>query len=188
MTKGTDPNNLTQPEIAILSLLSEGDQHPYGLNKAIEVRGFKNWTDIGQSSVYWILDRLQTAGLVSSRTDPSTKGPARKLYSLTEAGQKSLLQSITRSLSEPDHPRSRVDLAAAYIELLSVEDAIQSLTNYQLLMQERVQQIAQRRQEQEPLPFGAQIIFDHGIIKGKAEIEWVEDVLRRLKQRQEKSD
>ena len=183
----TEPSALTQPEIAILSLLSERDQHPYGLNKIIKKRGFKNWTKIGDSSVYWILNRLETAGLVNSREDPSSEGPTRKLYHLTESGRSALLQSIKRTLSEPDHPRSRVDLAAAYIELLSVEEAIQSLTNYRLLMQERIQQIAQRRQEQEPLPFGAQIIFDHSIIKGEAEIEWAEEVLRRLKQRQEKS-
>lgn len=184
----TTLDQLTQPEIAILSLLSEGEQHGYGLNDAIEERGFRNWTNIGKSSIYWILDRLEKVDLVTSRKDPSTKGPARKLYRLTDKGQTALHQSIKQSLSQPERPRSRVDLGAAYIELLSVEDAIQSLTTYRLLVQERLNLIRQIRKEQEPLPFGAEIIFDHGIIKGKAEIEWVEGILERLKERQEQSE
>ncbi|MFX0168572.1 MAG: PadR family transcriptional regulator [Candidatus Hodarchaeota archaeon] len=179
------PTEPTQAEIAILSLLSEGEQHGYALNETIEDRGFRNWTNIGFSSIYWILNRLEKTELISSRIDPSSKGPARKLYRLTKAGQTALLRSIKRSLSEPEPPRTRIDLGAAYIELLSPDESIQCLEQYRLLMRERINQILKIRQEQEPLPFGAEIIFDHGYIKGKAELEWVEDVLRRLKERQE---
>jgi DNA-binding PadR family transcriptional regulator len=181
------PETLTQAEIAILSLLSEGEQHGYGLDAAIEQRGFRNWTNIGKSSIYWILNRLEQAGLITCRTNPSKKGPTRKLYDLTDLGRTALLRSVREAISHPDHPRSRVDLGAAYIELLPPDEAIRCLEEYHEAMRERIQQIIAIRKEQEPLPFGAQIIFEHGIIKGKAELEWVKAVIRDLKKRWEQS-
>ncbi|MFX1318157.1 MAG: PadR family transcriptional regulator [Promethearchaeota archaeon] len=181
----TSLNELTQSEIAILSLLSEGEQHGYGLNEAIEQRGFRNWTNIGFSSIYWILNRMEKAKLITSRKDPSKKGPERKLYRLAQKGQSALLDSIRGSISIPEHIRTQVDLGAAYVELLPREEAIRCFETYRKTMQERINGIAAVRKAQEPLPFGAQIIFDHGTIKGKAELEWVDGVLERLKQQQE---
>jgi len=178
-------NELTQSEVAILSLLSEGEQHGYGLNEAIEQRGFRNWTNIGFSSIYWILNRMEKAKFIASRKDPSKKGPERKLYRLTPKGQSALLDSIRSSISIPEHVRTRVDLGAAYVGLLPREEAIRCFETYRKTMQKRIDGIAAARKAQEPLPFGAQIIFDHGAIKGKAELEWVDQVLDRLKQQRE---
>jgi DNA-binding PadR family transcriptional regulator len=114
----TQLNELTQSEVAILSLLSEGEQHGYGLNETIEQRGFRNWTNIGFSSIYWILNRMEKSKLITSRKDPSKKGPNRKLYRLTPKGRSALLDSIRSSISIPEHQRTRVDLGAAYVELL----------------------------------------------------------------------
>ncbi len=178
-----EPN---QGDVAILSLLSEGETHGYALNEAIEQRGFRNWADIGFSSIYAILNRLEKKKLISSRLNPSEKGPAKKLYKLTRKGTTTLLNAIRLYISEPDRPRSRVDLGAAYITLLSPDDAIQCLEHYQAQLQDRLMHIKQIHKEQQPLPFGAEIIFDHGFIKGRAELKWVEKVLRQLKHRQER--
>jgi DNA-binding PadR family transcriptional regulator len=181
----TPNNELTQSEVAILSLLSEGEQHGYGLNEAIEQRGFRNWTNIGFSSIYWTLNRMEKSKLITSRKDPSKKGPERKLYRLTQKGRFALLDSIRNSISIPEHVRTRVDLGAAYVELLPRDEAIKCFEIYRKTMQERLDGIAAVRKAQEPLPFGAEIIFDHGAIKSKAEIEWIDGVLEQLKQQQE---
>jgi hypothetical protein len=54
-------------------------------------------------------------------------------------------------------------------------------------MASRISQLKELRKQQAPLPFGAEIIFDHGIVKGTAEVQWVEDVLRQLQERQERT-
>ncbi|MFX0079724.1 MAG: PadR family transcriptional regulator [Candidatus Hermodarchaeota archaeon] len=179
------PNELTQGEVAILSLLTEGETHGYALNEAIEDRGFRNWADIGFSSIYAILNRLEKKKLITSRLNPSEKGPAKKLYKLTRKGKTTLLNAIKLYISEPDRPRSRVDLGAAYITLLPPREAIQCLEHYQTQLQDRLTHLKQIRKAQQPLPFGAEIIFDHGFVKGRAELKWVEKVLRQLKHLQE---
>ena len=179
---------LTQAEVAVLSLLSEGETHGYALNEAIEYRGFRNWTDIAFSSIYAILTRLEKVALISSRLDPSIKGPARKLYRLTPKGRAALKRSITQYISEPEQPRGRVDLGVAYIELLPTKAAIRCLESYADKMRQRIENIERIREIQRPIPFGAEIIFDHGIVKGQAEAKWVESVINQLKEREEKKD
>ncbi len=63
--------------------------------------------------------------------------------------------------------------------------AIEHLEKYYTKLQERISQVRRIRDQQRPLPFGAEIIFEHGVIKGKAELKWVRWVLSQLKQHQE---
>ncbi len=176
---------LTSGEVAVLSLLSEGETHGYALNETLEYRGFRNWTTISFSSIYAILSRLEKQQLIKSRLDQSKKGPARKLYRLTRKGRTILKKTIKIYISEPERPKSRVDLGAAYITLLSSEEAIASLELYIAKIRQRLTQLKQIREAQRPLPFGAEIIFDHGVIKAEAEIGWINGVLGQLRSRQE---
>jgi DNA-binding PadR family transcriptional regulator len=47
------------------------------------------------SQIYPTLKRLETRGLLTSRTEPSAKGPARKVYSRTVDGREALLRWLT---------------------------------------------------------------------------------------------
>jgi PadR family transcriptional regulator, regulatory protein AphA len=47
--------------------------------------------EVGHSSVYPALSRLEEAGLVEHRAVASERGPKRKVYSITEAGREALL-------------------------------------------------------------------------------------------------
>ncbi|MCC7208685.1 MAG: PadR family transcriptional regulator, partial [Anaerolineae bacterium] len=79
---------LTNAELAILSLLAEMPRHGYDLEAQIEARQMRNWTEIGFSSIYYILNKLEKAGLVASQREPSPGGgPDRKVYRLTEDGR-----------------------------------------------------------------------------------------------------
>ncbi|MCG3259791.1 MAG: helix-turn-helix transcriptional regulator [Candidatus Heimdallarchaeota archaeon] len=178
------PIELTTAELSILGLLSEGENHGYGLNEALDHRGFRNWTDIAFSSIYAILNRLEKKKLIVSKADKkeSGRGPARNKYCLTKEGYNFLLSTIRFYISVPESPQSKVDLGAAYIDLLGKEEAINCLEEYYSSLHERLEQIEKTRKRQEPLPFGAQIIFDHGRIIGEAELKWVKRVIKQLKE------
>lgn len=172
---------LTPAEIAILSLVNEGETHGYGLDETIRYRGMRNWTDIGFSSIYAILTRLEKAKLISSRRDTSGKLPVRKLYQITGKGKNVLRDHIKLYLSEPEQPRRRIDIGAADIGLLRPDEAIQCLEAYHVRLTERIAKLEKSRKQQQPLPFGAGIIFDHGLVKGNAELRWVESIINVLK-------
>ena len=53
-----DPG-INEREAAILGLLCENPLYGYTIEKIIEERGMRHWTDIGFSSIYYVLKRLE---------------------------------------------------------------------------------------------------------------------------------
>jgi len=72
-------------ELCILNLLLEGEQYGYDIiRKVLQVPGF----GITEGTLYPLLSRLKVQGMVKSRLEESSAGPARKYYSLTDKGRK----------------------------------------------------------------------------------------------------
>jgi DNA-binding PadR family transcriptional regulator len=58
---------MTNAKLAILSLIAEEPRRGYDIEQIIEARGMREWTEIGFSSIYSLLKKLETAGLVEGR-------------------------------------------------------------------------------------------------------------------------
>ncbi|MCC5949778.1 MAG: PadR family transcriptional regulator [Nitriliruptoraceae bacterium] len=69
--------------LALLRLLAERESYGYELVLRLHDLGL---VDVAEGSVYPAITRLERDGLASSRLVPSSSGPARKYYHLTEAG------------------------------------------------------------------------------------------------------
>jgi len=93
---------MTGAELAILGLVAEKPRHGYEIEQVIEQRDMRQWTEIGFSSIYYLLKKLEKSGWVRSRFDPENQhGPARKIYELTAIGYKAWHQAILDALSTP---------------------------------------------------------------------------------------
>lgn len=79
----------------ILAVLSHGPRHGYGIAREIELRS-TGALSLGEGSLYPALRALEREGLVSSSWEPQERGPARKMYTLTEAGH-AVLAERTRT-------------------------------------------------------------------------------------------
>jgi PadR family transcriptional regulator, regulatory protein PadR len=72
-------------ELCILNALAGEERYGYDLVKTlVDVPGL----GVTEGTIYPLLSRLRVAGLISSRLEESTSGPARKYYSLTKEGRK----------------------------------------------------------------------------------------------------
>ena len=72
-------------ELCILNALAEQERYGYDLVKTlVTVPGL----GVTEGTLYPLLSRLRVAGLLSTRLEESTQGPARKYYSLTKDGRK----------------------------------------------------------------------------------------------------
>ncbi|MAC39111.1 MAG: PadR family transcriptional regulator, partial [Oceanicaulis sp.] len=72
------PVNLTDAELLLLGLVSEMPRHGYELEQVIETRGMREWTQVGFSSIYFVLGKLEKAGLVAAGRPRGAK--ARKTF------------------------------------------------------------------------------------------------------------
>jgi poly-beta-hydroxybutyrate-responsive repressor len=79
---GGQPKNFARP--CLLLLLAESPAHGYELIDRLRPFGF----DIGDpASVYKTLRGMEQDGLVTSQWEQSTRGPARRVYSLSSDGR-----------------------------------------------------------------------------------------------------
>lgn len=68
----------------VLLVLKEWETHGYDLMQRLLQFGF---TGFDQSYLYRLLRHLEEQGLVSSSWDTENRGPARRVYGLTESGE-----------------------------------------------------------------------------------------------------
>lgn len=74
-------------ELCILNALAADERYGYELVKSlVDVPGL----GVTEGTVYPLLSRLRVAGLINSRLEESSAGPARKYYSLTKEGRKAM--------------------------------------------------------------------------------------------------
>ncbi|MGC9334837.1 MAG: helix-turn-helix transcriptional regulator, partial [Anaerolineae bacterium] len=65
------------------------EAHGYELGEGLNPFGFEQ-NPVDMSTIYRVLRNLEDRGLVNSRWDTSNAGPARRLYRLTEEGDRYL--------------------------------------------------------------------------------------------------
>jgi poly-beta-hydroxybutyrate-responsive repressor len=86
----------------VLMLLRDLSSYGYDLMKALAAFGFAM---LNPGPLYRLLRQMEKDGLVCSRWDTSGQGPARRIYSITEAGE-AYLKLWGRSLG---HYRTLMD-------------------------------------------------------------------------------
>ena len=74
-------------EGCVLEIISHGETYGYEITQKLRELGF---TDVVEGTVYAITLRFEKNNLVNITKRPSTKGPPRKFYTLTEVGQEHL--------------------------------------------------------------------------------------------------
>jgi DNA-binding PadR family transcriptional regulator len=77
-----------------LAILSFGDATGYEIRKESTDGRFSYFEDASFGSIYPALARLESEGLVTVREEPQAGKPARKVYSITEAGRTEFISSL----------------------------------------------------------------------------------------------
>lgn len=81
----------------ILLLLDRRPTYAFEMNPLIRELS-QNTISADDNSLYRALNRFEQLGLISSQRQPSELGPARRYYSLTDAGRDLLIRFTQRNL------------------------------------------------------------------------------------------
>jgi DNA-binding PadR family transcriptional regulator len=171
---------MTNAELAILSLIAERPRHGYEIEEVIEARGMRGWTDIGFSSIYYLLKKLTGAGLLVQAAGESERGPARKVYSITESGSAALRDGTRDALTDIDGSERDLMLGLANLPVLSPAEVIDALRTRLERLHERRKGIASQMAVQQPLPDHVTALFDYSLTSIDAQIAWLESFIGRL--------
>ncbi|QYR21607.1 PadR family transcriptional regulator [Paenibacillus sp. sptzw28] len=123
-------NQLSNVEFMLLQVITECNQASgYDINKLIDQRGYREWANIGTTSIYAGLKKLNDKGLIESEDSGEKfgKGPMPIRFTMTEVGMTTLRNEIIAGLSSSRERDNRFDLGLAAIPLLEKGEAIGAL-------------------------------------------------------------
>lgn len=100
-----------------LAVLHFKDASGYEIRKLSVEGSFSYFGDVSFGSIYPALAKLEDEGLVTAREETHPGKPARKIYSITEAGRQTLRSDLSRPQA-PDIFRSEFLLIAVCAPIL----------------------------------------------------------------------
>jgi len=185
---------LSHVAFAVLGLIAEGESYPYDLLKKIEDRQMRNWTNIGQSSIYGIINKLKGLELINTRTKTSDQNRTQRLLTITEKGKQVLKANILSILSQDRYMGRDWDLAFSNLKFsfISKEETIDALEECVKRLRENRTALESRMElgktvfgGRPPLQFRG--LFVHALKVIAANIEFCNEVIDELN-KQKKAD
>jgi DNA-binding PadR family transcriptional regulator len=172
----------TNAELAVLSLLAEQPMHGYQIEQTIELRGMREWTEIGFSSIYYILEKLRTRGCVESRLEPAKgKGPSRQVFSLSPAGRAVFRQAALNALASPSRSFSSFQLGLASLPMLGQKEILNALRSYKTMLKDKHAELAAKNAVLLPsLPWHVAGLFELDLAQLQCELDWLKEFIQTV--------
>lgn len=174
---------MTDAELTILSLVAEGTRQGYEIQQLIDARGLREWLTIGFSSVYYLLQKLEKQGLISSQTGDlreEKQAPAHRRYTITGPGRGVLQTAVADLLRQPRTLGAGFELGLANIDVLQPRQVLDVLGDHRDDLAHRLEHAehawAHHRQEAEPAAH-IEALYTHSIALMRAELAWMDEFL-----------
>jgi DNA-binding PadR family transcriptional regulator len=176
---------ITGREAVILGLLCEGSQYGYELEKTMEERGMRVWTEIGFSSIYYLLKKLEAKNLITSTVKDVEGKPSRRVYQVTEEGRTMMRKKVKSVLSESKKEISPFDLGIAYSSLLSPERLVECLDSYLESLEKRkiFLENSIREKKEGKADYTVIALFSRPLACIEAEEKWVQEFKGEIEKR-----
>ncbi|KAA9159837.1 winged helix DNA-binding protein [Amycolatopsis acidicola] len=168
---------MTDAELTVLGLVVEQPRHGYELDRVIEERGVRNWTALGFSSIYYVLDKLAKRGLIESAGAPASR-KSRATFRATAAGRELCATATRDALTTLTPLHARVLIGMANSPGLPEAEVSAGLTERLSALRAQLATVRATRRAQEPLPAAASAIFDYSEAMLAADVAWTENALR----------
>ncbi|MBN1802186.1 MAG: helix-turn-helix transcriptional regulator [Candidatus Lokiarchaeota archaeon] len=168
----------------ILGLLAEepSGTHAYSLNKKIEERGMRNWTEIGKSSIYRIASELEEIGLVASYEE-EFDNRVRKMYKITDYGYnilKDKVYEVLRTFNGRNDPDFYV--AFSMLPFLTKEEIEEAIQNSIEAINLNLEELRELLEQNSHLGLNVRGLFVHPIKILETDLEFLKEVLREVKE------
>jgi DNA-binding PadR family transcriptional regulator len=173
---------VTDAELAVMSLLAEKPMYGYQIEQIIEERGMRDWTNIGFSSIYYILEKLKKIDWLESVLECGEgKGPARQIHSLTTTGRNAWKKAVINALSTPLRSNSNFQLGLSNLLHLEKSQIISALEKYVKELEQKYQQVSEKLTNHgSNLPWNVSAMFDLSLTQIKTESDWVKEFIKKI--------
>ena len=173
---------ITDAELAVMSLLAEEPMHGYQIEQMVEERGMRDWTNIGFSSIYYILEKLGKIGWLDNVLKQGQgKGPARQIFYLTPSGEIAWKKAVIDAISHPHRSSSNFQLGLANLLYLEKEEITSALKENVKELQQRHQYVLNRFASYgDNLPWNVSAMFDLSLTQIRTEMNWIKAFIKEV--------
>ncbi len=179
--------DLTTAELVVLSLVAERPRHGYEIDQVIVERNMRAWTDIGLSSIYYLLGRLEKAGFVQEVSSQPGPGPSRKAFEATSSGFAALRQGTDRHLRVPDTHQPFL-LGLANLAVLTDHEAVEALVEHQGTLTRIVDDLLAARPRGGQQEWFVDELFECALTEARTRHDWIAGLVDRITQRSNTMD
>ncbi|MBN1389661.1 MAG: PadR family transcriptional regulator [Candidatus Thermoplasmatota archaeon] len=173
---------INNKEAALIGLLLEEPMYPYQIEKVVQFRDMRSWTEISMSSIYKVLVHLEEKGLVESRVSISDENKPRKVFSVTGEGRIAMREKVEELVSKPELMKWRMDVGTYNLDILDEKERKISLQRYgselEVLLKGYRELESYMRGEKCPEWRIAVAVRPQYLLK--AEIEWLDEFRKRI--------
>ena len=168
-------------EASILGLICEDFRYGYELDKIIEERNMRHWTEIAFSSIYYVLKRLEKKGLIVSGNE-RVSGRSRKVYSVSPQGEAAMSEKVKDLISNTHPVPDPFNLGVGNLDKLTHEEIIEGLRSYIESLGDREQFYRKRLtvMEDSEWPYHIRGLVTRPLAMLDAERNWVETYIDEL--------
>jgi DNA-binding PadR family transcriptional regulator len=182
---------MSEEELMLLALLHDAPHFGNELQHKIDTRGLRAWLNLGYSSIYYLLNRLEKQHLVSSALVPNPNGAPRKQYTITNAGRGVLQTAVADLLRQARPLGSGFELGLANLHVLDAPQVYALLSAHRTDLEQRLIAIdAQQREQLQTqthknihnidltLGDALRALYGHHVAVLRAEVVWLAEFLR----------
>lgn len=167
-------------------LLRFGPKHGYQIKKLIEEQ-LEDFTQIKLPTVYYHLEKMEKADLVTAHRDKQGARPEKTIYQVSNEGEDEFRKLLVQTLQIEYRPTFNIDGALYFSDALESGALADSLSCHAANLRNVLLKLeTHRRETLEHIPDTyitcADIIFKHHLQHYKAELEWAEEALKQIKE------
>ena len=173
---------------AILGFLNYSPLSGYDLKRVFDI-SVRHFWPADQSQIYRVLSRLTDQGWVEMELIEQSERPYRKVYHITKPGRTELLRWLASAVSMPEN-RSAPLIQVFFAAQLSNEDILTiferaaeqmrlTLQQYDQVPEQLDEQLANYKSPREE--FFWKLTLESGYRSTRARLEWIEDVIARIR-------
>lgn len=167
--------------LILLGLLMGQSQHGYQINEFIE-KNLCTVTDMKKPTAYATLDKLNKKGYIDIHFEREGNRPTRKVYSINEKGRNYFFELLLNNLSSAETINYPGDIGLMYIDFLPIEKVISALN--ERLEKNKMQLEQFNKTPSHNIRIGVNLAVEHKITMLKAEIEFLENTINKLRSNQ----
>lgn len=178
--------NLSNAELMLLELVAEQSSvSGYEISRIVSLRGYKNWADIGNTSIYTGLKKLKSKGLLDSQIDSKKKGkgPLPTKFKINKSGKKMLEEKILNSFEEAKVNSGRFLLGLAGLPFTEKNKVVIILEkkNRSALKDHEMVKKKFLSDGGDKLDLNTKEVFRHSFFFMEKSIEFIDSLIKNLK-------